>query len=171
RDQHRWLAEAVDEPPLQRRHYPGAERPRGARRAGLRERAGLLAHEQHDREREDPDRHAPDQHAHDQAGQPRMAHERAIATERHGVTLRATPARPASAARMKEGPGPRARNLPRMAVTLAQRTETHSARSAGADRPSNPSLMQKFVIQGGMPLSGTIVPAGNKNGALPILAS
>ncbi|MFL5911623.1 MAG: UDP-N-acetylglucosamine 1-carboxyvinyltransferase [Gaiellaceae bacterium] len=31
--------------------------------------------------------------------------------------------------------------------------------------------MEKFVIQGGVPLSGTIVPAGNKNGALPILAS
>jgi UDP-N-acetylglucosamine 1-carboxyvinyltransferase len=31
--------------------------------------------------------------------------------------------------------------------------------------------MEKFVIQGGMPLSGPIVPAGNKNGALPILAS
>jgi UDP-N-acetylglucosamine 1-carboxyvinyltransferase len=31
--------------------------------------------------------------------------------------------------------------------------------------------MEKFVIQGGVPLSGTIRPAGNKNGALPILAS
>jgi UDP-N-acetylglucosamine 1-carboxyvinyltransferase len=31
--------------------------------------------------------------------------------------------------------------------------------------------MEKFVIEGGAPLSGTIVPAGNKNGALPILAS
>jgi UDP-N-acetylglucosamine 1-carboxyvinyltransferase len=31
--------------------------------------------------------------------------------------------------------------------------------------------MEKFVIQGGVPLSGTVVPAGNKNGALPILAS
>ncbi len=31
--------------------------------------------------------------------------------------------------------------------------------------------MEKFVIEGGMPLSGTIVPAGNKNGALPILAA
>ena len=31
--------------------------------------------------------------------------------------------------------------------------------------------MEKFVIQGGAPLSGTMVPAGNKNGALPILAS
>jgi UDP-N-acetylglucosamine 1-carboxyvinyltransferase len=31
--------------------------------------------------------------------------------------------------------------------------------------------MEKFVIEGGVPLSGTIVPAGNKNGALPILAA
>ncbi|HSD81018.1 MAG TPA: UDP-N-acetylglucosamine 1-carboxyvinyltransferase [Solirubrobacteraceae bacterium] len=31
--------------------------------------------------------------------------------------------------------------------------------------------MDKFVIDGGAPLSGTVVPAGNKNGALPILAS
>jgi UDP-N-acetylglucosamine 1-carboxyvinyltransferase len=30
--------------------------------------------------------------------------------------------------------------------------------------------MEKFVIEGGAPLSGIIVPAGNKNGALPILA-
>jgi UDP-N-acetylglucosamine 1-carboxyvinyltransferase len=31
--------------------------------------------------------------------------------------------------------------------------------------------MEKFVIDGGVPLSGTVVPAGNKNGALPILAA
>jgi UDP-N-acetylglucosamine 1-carboxyvinyltransferase len=31
--------------------------------------------------------------------------------------------------------------------------------------------MEKFVIEGGIPLSGTMTPAGNKNGALPILAS
>src|SRR6185503_11894036 len=31
--------------------------------------------------------------------------------------------------------------------------------------------MEKFVIDGGVPLSGTIVPAGNKNGALPCLAA
>ncbi len=31
--------------------------------------------------------------------------------------------------------------------------------------------MEKFVIEGGVPLSGTFVPAGNKNGALPILAA
>jgi UDP-N-acetylglucosamine 1-carboxyvinyltransferase len=30
--------------------------------------------------------------------------------------------------------------------------------------------MEKFVIEGGVPLSGTLTPAGNKNGALPILA-
>ena len=31
--------------------------------------------------------------------------------------------------------------------------------------------MEKFVIEGGVPLSGTIVPAGNKNAALPLLAA
>jgi len=30
---------------------------------------------------------------------------------------------------------------------------------------------QKFIIEGGRPLSGTVVPAGNKNAALPILAA
>src|ERR1700730_1241929 len=37
--------------------------------------------------------------------------------------------------------------------------------------PWRGAAMQKFVIEGGVPLSGTIVPAGNKNGALPILAA
>jgi UDP-N-acetylglucosamine 1-carboxyvinyltransferase len=31
--------------------------------------------------------------------------------------------------------------------------------------------VEKFVIQGGIPLNGTIVPSGNKNAALPILAA
>jgi UDP-N-acetylglucosamine 1-carboxyvinyltransferase len=31
--------------------------------------------------------------------------------------------------------------------------------------------MEKFVIEGGAPLSGTVAPAGNKNAALPILAA
>src|SRR5919201_2362676 len=31
--------------------------------------------------------------------------------------------------------------------------------------------MDKFVIGGGYPLSGTVTPAGNKNSALPILAA
>jgi UDP-N-acetylglucosamine 1-carboxyvinyltransferase len=33
------------------------------------------------------------------------------------------------------------------------------------------SRMEKFVIEGGYPLSGTVVPAGNKNAALPALAA
>src|SRR5262245_56042875 len=31
--------------------------------------------------------------------------------------------------------------------------------------------MEKFVIQGGVPLAGEIVAAGNKNAALPIIAA
>src|SRR3954452_5242749 len=34
-----------------------------------------------------------------------------------------------------------------------------------------PVLMEKFVIDGGVPLRGPVVPAVNKNGALPILAA
>jgi UDP-N-acetylglucosamine 1-carboxyvinyltransferase len=34
-----------------------------------------------------------------------------------------------------------------------------------------PIPMEKFIIEGGASLSGTIVPVGNKNGALPILAA
>ncbi|MCW3045970.1 MAG: murA [Solirubrobacterales bacterium] len=49
-----------------------------------------------------------------------------------------------------------------MTVRLAERR--HSPLVA---RP----LMEKFVIDGGVPLRGTVVPAGNKNGALPILAA
>src|ERR687896_1555663 len=33
------------------------------------------------------------------------------------------------------------------------------------------ALMDSFVIEGGRPLSGHVVAAGNKNGALPILAA
>jgi UDP-N-acetylglucosamine 1-carboxyvinyltransferase len=36
--------------------------------------------------------------------------------------------------------------------------------------PSPSTLMEKLLIEGGVPLSGTIVPAGNKNAALPLLA-
>ena len=31
--------------------------------------------------------------------------------------------------------------------------------------------MPKFVVEGGVPLKGTIRPAGNKNAALPIIAA
>src|SRR4051794_30447458 len=81
-----------------------------------------------------------------------------------------------------------------MAVSTARQwrrsdgDETHSAsRSQASSRerrtdmvvtlaePSAPPrtahLMEKFVIDGGSPLSGPIPPAGNKNGALPILAA
>src|SRR4051812_9514489 len=56
-----------------------------------------------------------------------------------------------------------------MAVTLAQRL----GRKLAATPPPDPAppLMEKFVIDGGVPLSGTVTPAGNKNGALPILAA
>ena len=49
-----------------------------------------------------------------------------------------------------------------------------SPASGAARRPLHPSarpLMEKFVIEGGVPLSGTVVPAGNKNAALPLLAA
>src|SRR6476619_5041167 len=38
-------------------------------------------------------------------------------------------------------------------------------------RYAGASQMEKFHIQGGFPLSGTVVPAGNKNAALPVLAA
>src|SRR3954467_14734212 len=61
------------------------------------------------------------------------------------------------------GQPPRRSNNPTMAfATLAQ------------PQPSAPdwtSRMEKFVIEGGTPLSGTIAPAGNKNAALPALAA
>lgn len=51
-----------------------------------------------------------------------------------------------------------------MTVTLA---EPRSASAAAAHAPR----MEKFVIQGGVPLGGTVRAAGNKNGALPIIAA
>jgi UDP-N-acetylglucosamine 1-carboxyvinyltransferase len=81
-----------------------------------------------------------------------------------------------------------------MAVTLAKRSGTPeaSAQLPAANLPGSLSHaptgsppqagptgstqarsipLEKFVIEGGVPLSGTIVPAGNKNSALPILAA
>src|SRR4051812_50208867 len=46
---------------------------------------------------------------------------------------------------------------------------TLSAPSSAPDRMA--ARMEKFVIDGGAPLSGSIVPAGNKNAALPALAA
>src|ERR671929_1751481 len=53
-------------------------------------------------------------------------------------------------------------SLTDMAVRLAERP---------LPPPAAPPRMEKFVIDGGAPLEGTVVPAGNKNGALPILAA
>ncbi len=71
-----------------------------------------------------------------------------------------------------------------MGVTLAQEEEqprpvrppdpTGPARLTDARPPSTSAgsiTLEKFVIEGGVPLSGTITAAGNKNGALPILAA
>src|SRR5919107_4206670 len=90
---------------------------------------------------------------------------------------------------------PRAFAYARMAVSTAMQwrrrdsDSTHSVRRDQASsresltdmavrlaEPPNPPLaapvrMEKFVIDGGVPLRGTVVPAGNKNGALPILAA
>ena len=59
-------------------------------------------------------------------------------------------------------------SAPRMAVTLAERQG--GGPILGPRRRAR-KLMEKFVIEGGVPLSGTMIPAGNKNGALPILAA
>src|SRR5581483_6987294 len=66
-----------------------------------------------------------------------------------------------------------------MTVTLAESSGASTPPSATPQivayrtrRGAPPApVMEKFVIEGGVPLSGTIVPAGNKNGALPILAA
>jgi UDP-N-acetylglucosamine 1-carboxyvinyltransferase len=53
---------------------------------------------------------------------------------------------------------------------VIRRGESRSATVAPAEaRGAVP--MEKLVIEGGYPLSGTVVPAGNKNAALPILAA
>src|SRR5919201_3999673 len=52
-----------------------------------------------------------------------------------------------------------------------QDTSSRRGRDAPTRQGTLRPPMEKFVIEGGVPLSGTIVPAGNKNGALPILAA
>ena len=49
------------------------------------------------------------------------------------------------------------------------RSEPEGKVSFGTLAP--PRTMEKFVIEGGYPLSGTVDPAGNKNAALPVLAA
>jgi UDP-N-acetylglucosamine 1-carboxyvinyltransferase len=54
-----------------------------------------------------------------------------------------------------------------MAGTLPRRSTAPRLRVWRVRKP----LMEKLVIHGGVPLSGTVVAAGNKNSALPILAA
>src|SRR5918997_5464427 len=70
-----------------------------------------------------------------------------------------------------------------MTVTLAQPSTRAAGAASSAAAPVSPTarpfapvtpqppLMEKFVIEGGVPLTGTVVPAGNKNAALPLLAA
>src|SRR5205807_6002550 len=53
----------------------------------------------------------------------------------------------------------------------ARRLKPATKAQVRGTRASLRADMEKFVIEGGTRLSGTIVPAGNKNGALPILAA
>src|SRR3954447_917452 len=56
----------------------------------------------------------------------------------------------------------------------SQKRDQASARERGCDMTgtlARRSTMEKLVIEGGVSLSGTIVPAGNKNAALPLLAA
>src|SRR5919206_1990172 len=88
---------------------------------------------------------------------------------------------------------PRALAYARMAVSTARqwrRRDSDSTHSVSRDQASSresltdmavrlaepplpplaaPVLMEKFVIDGGVPLRGTVVPAGNKKRPLPIL--
>ncbi len=65
-----------------------------------------------------------------------------------------------------------------MAVTLGSASDrlplpivATDTRDPGRQPAPQPTLMDTFVIDGGVALSGTVVPAGNKNAALPILAA
>src|ERR671927_680965 len=90
---------------------------------------------------------------------------------------------------------PRARAAARIAASTARqwrRRDSDSTHSVSRDHASSresltdmavrlaerplaplaaPPRMEKFVIDGGAPREGTVAPAGNKNGALPILAA
>src|SRR5687767_5706159 len=44
-------------------------------------------------------------------------------------------------------------------------------RRVSSSTPERVKRMEKFIIEGGTPLAGTVVPAGNKNAALPALAA
>src|SRR3954454_3312682 len=57
------------------------------------------------------------------------------------------------------------------AANTAMRMKRRTAESMAAPPVASRAPMDKFHIEGGSPLSGTVVPAGNKNAALPALAA
>src|SRR4051812_26260045 len=61
-------------------------------------------------------------------------------------------------------------NTPQKAITSGA---NEALRTGSGWQPFGtlPAAMSKFLIEGGYPLSGTVVPAGNKNAALPVLAA
>lgn len=63
-----------------------------------------------------------------------------------------------------------AANITTVPVTLENALEFRVKRGQNTSEP-RAKKMQKLLIEGGQPLSGTIVPAGNKNAALPCLAA
>ena len=94
----------------------------------------------------------------------REAQQLPVATERHALhpTRRSGAIRRDSTDEGGSGP-PRAKTSPAWLLPWIDARRRPPLRPTGVDRPRNPSLMEKFVIEGGVPLSGTIVPAGNKN--------
>src|ERR1700677_2116688 len=65
--------------------------------------------------------------------------------------------------------GGRLELLDEMGVTLARRS-TGAAGGSSLTSGRRPKLMEKFVIEGGVPLSGTMVADGNKKGEPAIFA-
>src|SRR5581483_2729900 len=78
-----------------------------------------------------------------------------------------------SAGKADESPAPAGsgQGSPPAAAQSPQNTAPATLGASTPEPPTGQAPMEKFVIEGGVPLSGTIVPAGNKNGALPILAA
>src|ERR1700683_5434938 len=58
-----------------------------------------------------------------------------------------------------------------MAVTLAKGSSPTISGTSRSKARVGTKPMEEFGIEGGVPLSGTITAAGNKNGALPIIAA
>src|SRR6266536_6391919 len=78
--------------------------------------------------------------------------------------------------RRGRAPGqPWPRSLPRAGSRPGRAGDRHSGRESRYPHAmavaTRDSTMETFVIEGRVPLSGTVRPTGNKNAALPILAA